>query len=101
MQDIKFYELSYNSDCVEGRGYNKIHARFANKDDAITICNDQKFWKRYGVMGTKIDPAHHVKEVVGIVFESVSEYLNYDENAIKEAALAKLTDIEKKLLGLI
>jgi hypothetical protein len=51
-------------------------------------------------MGTKMDPKHDVREVCAPLFESVADYWNYDVEEVKKRALAKLTDAEKKALGL-
>jgi len=99
-QTLKYYELTYNSDGVEGRGYSVVAARFVNKEDAVTVCNDKRFWGKHGVMGTKMDPKHDVREVCGPLFASVAEYWNYDVEEVKRIALAKLTDAEKKALRL-
>jgi len=97
---IKYYELTYNTDGVEGRGADKVHARFVNNVDAIAVCNDQRYWGKYGVMGTRYDPKNQVREVCAPLFESVADFWNYDEDEVKKRALAKLTDAEKKALGL-
>jgi hypothetical protein len=100
MMTIKYYELTYNSDSVEGRGYAKVAARFVNKEDAVAVCEDPRFWKEHGVMGTRMDPKYDVREVCGPLFESAAAYWTYDEEGIRQAALAKLTDDEKRVLGL-
>jgi len=97
---LKFYELTYNSDGVEGRGPDVVAARFVRRDDAVAVCEDKRFWGKHGVMGTKIDPKYHVREVVVPLFDSVPDYWNYDVEEVKKKALAKLTDAEKKALGL-
>jgi hypothetical protein len=97
---IKYYELTYNSDGTEGRGYSIVAARFVNKDDAVAVCNDERYWKKHGVMGTKMDPKYDVREVCGPLFESTADYWHYDVDEVKKKALAKLTDAEKKALGL-
>ncbi len=97
---IKYYELTYNSDQTEGRGPDVVHARFTDKSAAIAVCNDERFWKKFGVMGTRLDPKYHVREVVAPLFESAPDYFAYDVEEVKRKALAKLTDAEKKALGL-
>lgn len=97
---IKYYELTYNSDGTEGRGHSVVAARFVNKDDAVAVCNDPRYWKKHGVMGTKMDPKYDVREVCAPLFESAADFWNYDVEEVKKRALAKLTDAEKKALGL-
>ena len=97
---IKYYELTYNSDGTEGRGYSVVAARFVNKADAVAVCNDKRFWGKHGVMGTKMNPEHDVREVLAPLFDSVPDYWQYSEDEVRRKALAKLTDLEKKALGL-
>lgn len=97
---ITFSELTYNSDSVEGKGHSVVGARFVNKDDAIAVCNDERWWKKHGVWGGKTDPQYDVKEVVYTLFENKEDFFNYDVEEVKKKALAKLTNAEKIALGL-
>lgn len=101
IETIKFYELTYNSDSVEGRGYSVVAGRFTKREDAVTVCRDKRFWGKHGVMGTEINPAHHVREVVGPLFDSVEDYWGFSVQEVRAQALAKLSDIEKQALGLL
>ena len=66
-------------------------ARFINKDDAVAVCNDKRFWGKHGVMGTKMNPNHDVREVCAPLFESAADYWNYDVEEVKKKALVNLT----------
>ena len=44
--------------------------------------------------------AQYVKKGGGPIFDSVDEYWAYSNDEVKRKALAKLTDLEKRALGL-
>jgi hypothetical protein len=82
-----------NTDLMEGRGSDILVGYFTNYSDARLASEGR------GVMGTA---AEIRQENISVsVFESYSEFEGLDTLKIKERALRKLTDQEKKALGLI
>jgi hypothetical protein len=51
MKTIKLYELSRNSDQTEGRGQNVPVAYFEDLTQVLKVNDDERFWKKFGVMG--------------------------------------------------
>lgn len=101
MKQLTFFELRVDTDTNEGKGPTKVHACFTNKGDAVTVCNDPEFWRKYGVWNTKIDSQFAVREKNITVYESVEEYKEkHDTVTLKQQALNKLTPAERKVLGL-
>ena len=102
MKTIKVWACTANRDQNEGRGpcYDVCYA--ANHDTALKIVNHPLFYRKYGVMGGKPwgDGKGDVSEREMIVYDNLSEYLESEKNAEIKAALNKLTDKEKELLGL-
>lgn len=93
------YLVKKNSDTTEGRGPMVIDCAFTKENDAKTYIDDKP-----GVMGRK---AKWSEEKYGdwqveplVVFETIEERNKWDKDAIKRAALAKLTPAERKVLGL-
>lgn len=82
-----------NTDSMEGRGSDILVGYFTSYSDACLAAEGR------GVMGTA---AEIRKEDISIsVYESYSEFEDLDTKKIKERALNKLTNQEKKALGLI
>ncbi len=102
MQVINAFSITSNSDMTEGRGFTIIHGYCRNKADALAIVNDKRFYGKFGTMGCapydngKFD----VGEVAIRIFESAADFFNYDKDALKKQALAKLTPEERDALGL-
>jgi hypothetical protein len=92
---VTYFELSGESDI-----HNVIIARFSSPNDAEAVCKDPRTHKKYGEWGSKLDPKHRIREVCFPLFDSVAEYWQYNVDDVKKKALAKLTDLEKKALGL-
>jgi hypothetical protein len=100
MKTIVYYEVYKNSDSVEGRGHSVPVVRFKAIQDAHELAESKKFYERHGCMGTKGGIGVSKKEV--LVYESIDEYKEiHGKEELKRIALAKLTDEDKKVLGLI
>jgi hypothetical protein len=89
------YVVYENSDLVEGKGCEVIIGYFSNYDVAKYVKDheDKEVFRSThgkGIIEIKVNNAR-----------SVEEYLNSKNNAIRERALSKLTEDEKKALGLI
>lgn len=84
------YATYQNSDLTEGRGPCVMRSVFANKEDAEWY-NSNCIG---GVMGTPNDCK--IKEI--IVFDSLDEVEGHRKLEIRKAALAKLTEEERKIL---
>ena len=66
------------------------------------IAKDPCFkYKAHADLFLKTRPHDHFDKVTVTVFDSVAEFEAVSDAKIKEQALAKLTDLEKKALGLI
>lgn len=95
------YVLHKNSDQTEGRGHSIPVGYFKNREDAVIVNDDARFYKEHGVMGTQCDARYNVQELKMHVYESADEWFDqYDENTIRDRAMAKLTHQEKEVLGL-
>lgn len=90
-----------NSDMIEGRGLMVLDCVFSTLDAATQYANSKS-----GVMGRK--PSANgwgeygdwrVEECV--VFDDGSDVTKIKEQKLRDKALAKLSDVEKKVLGLI
>ena len=99
MKTLHCFELSYNSDGIEGKGYTIIAARFTNGNDALAVNEDPMYYKKYGVMGTKNNPKYSIKEVEYEICDSVAEFWECEKRDLKKQALAKLTLAERNALG--
>lgn len=102
MKTFKVWACTANRDQTEGRGpsYDVCYAE--TREVALKIVNNPLFYGKYGVMGCQpFDGGKYdVSEREMFVYESISEYLESEKNAEIKAALSKLTDKEKELLGL-
>ncbi len=104
MKSLKVWAVMANSDQNEGRGRQYEVLYTDNKAAALHIVNHPDFYGRYGVMGTAPynDGASDVREKELCIFTSLDDYLDsVNVEKLKQAALNKLTDKEKKLLGLV
>ncbi len=97
MQIIKLWACLTNTDSVEGRGREIPVAYTKSKEKAAEIISDPMFYSRYGVMGCN---NCCIREETFVIIDSVLEIPTLDKEKIRCAALAKLTDVEKEILGL-
>lgn len=101
-KDIEITTIYKNSDSTEGRGHDVEAAHFANHSDAVAVCKDERFYKKHGVMGMPMNPEYDCKKRRMHVYESAQEYWDqHDEYNKRQRALNKLTEEDKKILGLI
>lgn len=100
--DILVYVVKQISDLTEGRGPMVSVKYFLNEDDAWNYadCNG-------GVMGRKPSSGSWRNEKYGdwqveevTVYASLQSAIAADDQAIKEKALSKLTETERRVLGL-
>jgi hypothetical protein len=102
MNTTKLFELTHNSDQTEGRGY-AVGIGFVNSlAEAKKIVDDPR-WKKYCVMGVHTPGSHYydIREVDVVLFSNAEEFWElHSIEAKKKAALAKLTDEDKVILGL-
>jgi len=95
MDLLEYYEVLVSADC-EGRSQ-KVVATFWLKAEAILFAVSKECSGMSSAMGKE---KGWVRRVVVEVFSSNEEFLGFDREAIKNAALAKLTPLEQELLGL-
>ena len=100
MQKIKVFELTYNSDSCEGRGHTLIAARFRNKRDAETVAQDERFYKKFCVMGICDKSGHNVREAEYTILDSAAEFFDDQNEQLRQQALRKLSAEERRALGL-
>lgn len=106
MKKIELYELSRNSDQTEGRGSNVPVAYFNSLSEVVKVNEDKRFYEKCGVMGTKYSSLsgglpYNINERTICVYDSAEEFFeSYDRQTKIDKAMAKLTEEEKKLLGL-
>lgn len=87
------YAARRNSDMIEGRGYPVIVALFEKESDAVEVAKGREF----AVMGVLLG---HKPDVVPIrLYESAEEYKQEFQDAARKRALAKLTEDERRILG--
>lgn len=90
MLQLKVYEVTNNSDMVEGRGYS-VHVGYFTKNEYA-----EKAAKGIGPWGSNAN----VSPVTLLVFEDYKEYTDLKSEVFRQAALAKLTLAERIALGL-
>lgn len=99
---IHLFAVTHNSDLTEGRGHTVTLAHFEDKNEALKVVNDPRY-KKWCVMGVH-QPGreqHNVSERTIVVYHSAEEFWEqYDTDAKRARALAKLTPEDRKLLGL-
>lgn len=99
MQKITYYEVYKNSDSIEGRGSSVTVVRFKEKFDATHLTHNPEFVKRHGVMGTSSGIG--VSEKTIHIYDSYVEYdAEHGKEQLRRIALAKLTEEDKRVLGL-
>ncbi len=99
MNTQKLFAITSNSDTTEGRGRTIIHGYCKEKAHAVQIIEDERFYKKYGVMGCPACKAENdARETDIIIFDDPEEF--FKEN-LRLQALKKLTKEEKEALGLV
>lgn len=93
------FAVKANRDQTEGKGPMYTVARFSNKEEAIQLQISKDFARDYGVQGTPY-AASDVEEEEIKVYDSFAEYSLEKREDIRKRALAKLTQEEKRVLGL-
>lgn len=102
MKTLKIVEVLVNTDTTEGRGPMRVLARFSSITEADKVVDDPRF-SRWCVMGyhrpgqnkTAVRPEEYP------VYDTAEEFWEtHDEVEIRRQALAKLTERERKVLGL-
>lgn len=91
---ITIYSVYEPIDTIEGRGGNRILGHFMYREVAEHVLSEYAT----GVMGSKSGTGIHEIEVD--VSESVFDYEDSRKEKVRKSALAKLTEEEKKALGL-
>lgn len=98
---VECYGLFYNSDGNEGRGHEVLYAYFKSRKLAEEVCRSPEWYKKYGVMGSSVDPEYAIKSFCITVYESKQDYEDGKKVNIREQALSKLSLEEKIALGLV
>lgn len=91
---ITIYSVYEPIDTIEGRGGNRILGHFIYREVAEHVLSEYAT----GVMGSKSGTGIHEIEVD--VSESVFDYEDSRKEKVRKSALAKLTEEERKALGL-
>ncbi len=92
MIKYKVYEVTVNSDMTEGRGPMRHLAFFTDQNDAELAGEPHK------IMG--VGKGHSVKFKELRIYQSLNEYTERTAYSLRKSALAKLTDDEKRALGI-
>jgi len=87
------FEAYTDSDLNEGKGHKVTIGYFTNQADAYKAVQGK------GVMGSDGNVSSHVIDIK--IFENYEEYIVVSDEKIKQIALGKLSEVEKKVLGLI
>ena len=91
-----FFDATYNSDTIEGRGPMVSAGIFTRREDAEKLDGRSK----YHAMGV-INPLYPAIKVMRVkVYHSMEDFDNNSDESIREKALSKLTDADKLVLGL-
>lgn len=103
MNAQKLFAITSNSDTTEGRGRTLIHGYCKEKAHAVQIIKDERFYKKYGVMGCPAYKAENdALEIDIIVFDNPEEFFSlHNKENLRLQALKKLTKEEKEALGLV
>lgn len=81
-----------NADIAEGRGPMLLKAILPNINDAKLVAKDLEPYKTGGFT--------EIEDLSAITYESYDDWKNTNDAAVREAALAKLSAREKRVLGL-
>lgn len=102
MKVINCFEVMGNTDTTEGRGPMKVVARFSNREAAIEYVRSKAYsrWCVMGVQNFKYDQSN-IYEKRMTIMDTVDEIDISENEEIRQAALSKLSDKEKQVLGLI
>lgn len=100
MKTFETWCLTSNSDLTEGRGIDRVVARFSNERAARDAYSDPRF-SRYCVMGVKgSDPGYQLKQEVVVIHDTASSFWDNTREEVRKRAIAKLTVLEQEALGL-
>ena len=100
MKEITFYEVTYNSDGTEGRGTSLATGTgFTSQAAAMTYVRSAHYAQEHGVMGTP-GGIHDIKPVTFRIYDSFDEWVRGQPDRKRAAALAKLTEEDRQVLGL-
>lgn len=102
MQSRKLYEITYNSDQTEGRGYTISLGFVTTQAEAFKIVDDKRF-ARWCVMGVHNPGSerYNVLERTIDIYDTAEEFWEkHDVVEKRKRALAKLTPEDRKVLGL-
>ena len=90
-----------NTDHTEGKGGTRVVCLATSKEVALQIVNCPEYYGKHGVMGCKPYKNGEYDIQTGLLaFESLEEYTAWTAVDEKAAALQKLTESEKHILGL-
>lgn len=89
MKSLEIYEGIINTS-EDGRGPSTSIGYFTHQHDATNAVKGKSSWGGDGTVNPKTIT----------IYDSLKEYNNHVTDNIKKAALAKLSDIEKKALNL-
>lgn len=97
------FAITHNSDLTEGRGHTVILGYTRTQELANAIVSDKRFsrWCCMGVHDARECQRHNVRKQDVVIFENAEEIYAREEDLERKKALAKLTDHDKKILGLI
>jgi hypothetical protein len=101
MQTVTCFEVYGHADTTEGRAPMKVVARFSTRDVAEHYVKSPQY-RKWCVMGYQNprEDVKNIRETQMVIFDSVEELTEQNNQAAKARALAKLTLAERKLLGL-
>ena len=104
MKHMTFFAIMANYDTTEGRGSMFFTGvGFASKAEAIRFVKSDLFAKKWGVMGTH-GSEYDVEEMSVAIYDTYGECEANLKTKFKAdrriAALAKLTDEDREVLGL-
>ncbi|AYG47870.1 hypothetical protein DV532_26665 (plasmid) [Pseudomonas sp. Leaf58] len=102
MTSQNLFAITYNSDTTEGRGYTITLGYTHTRELADAIVSDPRFSK-YCCMGfhnAEECRKYSVRPAELLIFESVDELYDREQEAERQKALAKLNPRERKILGL-
>lgn len=100
MKKIECFEVLGHTDTTEGRGPMKVIARFSTETAANKYIESSAY-KKWCVMGhLSTYDKNNIKRTTIIILDSVDELSELENEEFKARALAKLTQQERKVLGL-
>jgi hypothetical protein len=103
MKKIHLWACTANTDTIEGKGANYDVCYAETKDIATEIVNSPGFYGRFGVIGChpykKREFGVHYRTIV--ILETPDELKDLVAEQKRQAALAKLTEEDRRVLGLL